>query len=156
MFLIVLPFSFVDGTSGIVKGSQSVPLTLNEIPLVPISLGILGPIRSPHDPHIRACPVLPENRAHVINNKEKEKTVKKTLWMSAVSEETALKSAVLPYLNSIAPCPDILLPHAGPYHLALPMSQVVPPFTRVEGTKRVAVEVQILTVSSSNAIYTTD
>lgn len=66
MFFIVPPFSFIDRTTSIVKGSLSVLLTLHEIPCVLIALGILGSIRSPQNPDVCASSMLPGKRAHVI------------------------------------------------------------------------------------------
>lgn len=55
MFFVVLPLSFIDGTTSVVKGSLPVPLTLNKIPVVLIAL---GSIYSPCYPDMCAMPML--------------------------------------------------------------------------------------------------
>jgi len=68
MFFIVLPLSFVDRTTGVVKGSLSVPLTLIKVPFVLIALGILRSIHSHQDPDVRALTMLSARRAREIQN----------------------------------------------------------------------------------------
>lgn len=66
---VVPPFSFVDRTASVVKGSPSVPLTLSKISCVLIALGIMGLIRSLQDPDVCASSMLAEKRAYMIHNK---------------------------------------------------------------------------------------
>lgn len=69
MLFIVLPLSFVDRTASVVKDSFSVSLTLKEISLVTVVLGILRFIFSPQDPDMCAFAMLPKRKVCELRKK---------------------------------------------------------------------------------------
>ena len=61
MFFVFLPLSLVTLPTGVAEGAVTVPLPQDEIPLVFVPPGVLGPGHPPNEPGVGALPMLQKN-----------------------------------------------------------------------------------------------